>query len=100
MRKARSGGDDFFLELLLLLIVLWYVEIELELPLQRRNGGVDVSRKGGVRWSWSREFVEHHANAHEDAPELRLDMQNPSWTRTRHCREALSAVCRAFDVLQ
>jgi hypothetical protein len=25
--------------------------------------------------------VEEHAQAHEDSPELRLDVQHPSWSR-------------------
>ena len=66
------------LQLLVLLVFLGHVEIEAKFAFQGRDGSIDVSMEGRLGWSWSGETMQHHTDAHKDAPELRLDVQHPS----------------------
>ena len=67
------------LQLLVLLVFLGHVEIEAKFAFQGRDGSIDVSMEGRLGWSWSGETMQHHTDAHKDAPELRLDVEHPSW---------------------
>lgn len=91
------------LQLPLLFIFLGDVEVQSEFPFEWGNGRFNVAMEGRMFGARSREPVEHHANAHEDAPELRLNVQHPSWAVSRlrwslcsfvvaHCRGELNWV--------
>lgn len=67
------------LQLLHFVVAFWDVEVQLELARERRNGGVDGSMEVWRRRQGSREFVQHHADAHEEPPYFGLDVEQPSW---------------------
>jgi hypothetical protein len=44
--------------------------------------------------------MEHHSDAHENAPELRLDVQHPSWAVAGHGRNAQCCAAKVRVSLQ
>lgn len=81
------------------LVFLGYIEVESEFALERRDRGFDISMKCRLRGSWSGELVQHHADAHEDAPELCLHVEHPSWPIARLFRDRLRFI-RHFVLLE
>lgn len=71
----------FLPKLPLRLVSQRHVEVEVDVAGHGTQSGRDGLDEGGFRRMGWRETVQEHADAHEHAPELGLEVQDPSWSR-------------------